>query len=139
MTASRTPVIVVAGVAERDGRFLVTRRLESTHLPGLWEFPGGKCEPDESQEACLIRELDEELGVSAAIGDEIVVTEHEYPDRTVRLHFRLCTLAGEPQPRLGQELRWVTRSELRALALPEGDRELVERLTRTKGVVPRSV
>lgn len=132
-SSARPPIIVVAGVAEREGRLLVTRRLEGTHLSGLWEFPGGKCEPDESHEACLLRELDEELGVTATVGDEIVVTEHAYPDRTVRLHFRQCTLAGEPRPRLGQELRWVTRLELRTLALPEADKELVDRLSSQAG------
>ena len=79
---------MLAAVIERDGRFLVTRRLEGTHLAGLWEFPGGKCEPGETHEACLARELMEELGVVATIGDEILVTEHAYPERTVRLHFR---------------------------------------------------
>ena len=52
---SRGPIIVLAAVVERDGRFLVTRRLDHGHLPGLWEFPGGKCEPGESHDACLAR------------------------------------------------------------------------------------
>jgi mutator protein MutT len=129
MTRPPGPIVVIAGVIERDGRFLMTRRLAGTHLPGLWEFPGGKCEPDESHESCLRRELDEELGARADVGDEVVVTEHDYPDRTVRLHFRRCALLDEPQARLGQELRWVTRDELRSLPLPEADRELVAKLT----------
>jgi len=126
MTDKREPVVVVAAVVVRDGRFLLTQRLQGTHLPGLWEFPGGKCEPGESHEACLRRELDEELGVAGQIGDEIIVTEHAYPERVVRLHFRRCTLDGEPRARLGQALRWVTRDELRALPLPEADQALVE-------------
>jgi mutator protein MutT len=129
MTRPPGPIVVIAGVIERDGRFLMTRRLAGTHLPGLWEFPGGKCEPDESHESCLRRELDEELGARADVGDEVVVTEHDYPDRTVRLHFRRCALLDEPQAKLGQELRWVTRDELRSLPLPEADRELVAKLT----------
>ena len=119
------PVVVLAAVVEREGRFLVARRLSGTHLAGLWEFPGGKCEPSETHEACLSRELLEELGVASTIGREIVVTDHAYAERTVRLHFRRCTIAGEPRPLLGQELRWVSREELKALELPEADAELV--------------
>lgn len=138
VTAAREPIVVVAAVIEQDGRFLVTRRLKGTHLPGLWEFPGGKCEPGESHEAGLRRELDEELGVTADVLEEIVTTEHAYPDRTVRLHFLRCHLTGTPLARLGQEMRWVTREELRTLELPEADRALVDALTRTtSGVVFR--
>lgn len=127
MTADdRTPIVVVAAVIEREGRLLVTRRLDHTHLAGVWEFPGGKCEPQETHDACLRRELMEELGVDAVVGDEIIATEHAYPERTVRLHFRHCTVAGTPQPRLGQEMRWVRREELPTLEFPEADRELIE-------------
>jgi mutator protein MutT len=119
----------MAAVIERDGRFLVTRRLEGTHLPGYWEFPGGKCDPGETPEACLARELREELGIDACIGAEIIVTEHAYPERTVRLHFRRCAITSEPRPLLNQEMRWVSRDELRTLPFPEADRKLIEVLT----------
>jgi 8-oxo-dGTP diphosphatase len=130
MSADRTTVVVVAGVIERDGRLLVTRRLANTHLQGFWEFPGGKCEPSETHEACLIRELREELDVTARVGAEILRTEHAYPDRTVRLHFHWCTIEGDPRPVLGQEMQWVTRQELRGLQLPPADDELIELLNR---------
>jgi 8-oxo-dGTP diphosphatase len=116
---------VVAGIIEREGTYLLSRRLDGTHLAGLWEFPGGKCEPGETHEACLARELEEELGVSSTIGAEVIVTEHAYPDRTVRLHFRRCVLAGAPRPMIGQVLRWVTPVELSTLALPDADRAVV--------------
>jgi 8-oxo-dGTP diphosphatase len=136
MSSDRRAVVVLAAVVERDGRFLVTRRLANTHLSGYWEFPGGKCEPGETPAACLARELVEELGVTARIGDEILTTEHAYPERTVRLHFRHVEIEGEPQPLLGQEMRWVTRDELRQLQFPDADRELIERLM-TSGVFLR--
>ena len=129
VTRPRDPMVVVAAVVEQDGRFLVTRRLEGTHLSGLWEFPGGKCEPGETLEACLQREIQEELGVTADVHEEVVTTEYDYPERTVRLHFLRCDLAGPPRAVLGQEMRWVTRVELRTLPLPEADRALVEALT----------
>jgi mutator protein MutT len=130
MDADRKLIVVLAAVIERDGMLLVTRRLAGTHLPGYWEFPGGKCEPGESHEDCLKRELREELNADAEVGREILVTEHDYATRSVRLHFRLCRIMGEPQPVLGQEMRWVTRGEMRDLEFPEADRELIELLCR---------
>ena len=122
-------VVVVAAVVERDGRLLVSRRLAGTHLAGFWEFPGGKCEPGEAHDTCLARELAEELGVRATIGDEILVTEHAYSERTVRLHFHHATIVGEPQPLLGQELMWVARRDLGQLTFPDADRELIALLS----------
>jgi mutator protein MutT len=128
MTVPTSPpvVVVVAAIVEQDGRFLVTRRLVGTHLAGLWEFPGGKCEPGESHEACLAREIAEELGVEAVVGDELLRTEHTYPERTVRLHFRRCRITGQPRPLLEQEIQWVAREDLRSLEFPPADAELIE-------------
>jgi mutator protein MutT len=125
-------IVVLAGVIERNGAFLLTRRLKGTHLEGAWEFPGGKCESGESHDACLRRELAEELGVDAEVGEEIFTITHAYAERTVELHFRKCVIAGEPRTLLGQEMRWVPRGELHTLEFPEADRELIERL-RSRG------
>jgi mutator protein MutT len=125
-----TTIVVTAAVIERDNRVLVTRRLKGTHLEGYWEFPGGKCDPGETLEACLRRELQEELAVDAIIGDEIMTTCHTYPERQVELHFFSVTLRGEPVPQLGQEMKWITHEELRVLPLPPADAELVELLLR---------
>jgi mutator protein MutT len=130
---TRAATVVAAAIIERDGRLLVTRRVRNTHLEGLWEFPGGKCEPDETVEACLRRELREELGVDSRVGDEVLVTEHDYPALTVRLHFHRCAIQGEPQPLLGQQMRWLPREELEAREFPEADRRLIEILTRGRG------
>jgi 8-oxo-dGTP diphosphatase len=124
-----TRVIVTAAVIEQDGRYLVTRRLEGVHLEGYWEFPGGKCEPGESLEACLRRELVEELGADAAIGGELLAVTHEYPERSIELHFITCRLRSEPTPLLGQEMRWVAREELSSLKFPPADDELIALLT----------
>jgi mutator protein MutT len=128
LTAGKV-IVVLAAVIEQDGRFLVTRRLAGTHLSGMWEFPGGKCEPGETHEACLARELREELGVESTIGREILTTDHVYPERTVRLHFRECAITGEPAAHLGQEMRWVSRAQLRTLEFPPADGELVRVLS----------
>ena len=121
-----TTIVVTAAVVERDGRFLVTRRQQGVHLEGYWEFPGGKCHPNEPLAACLMRELREELDVEAAIGAELFATTHDYPERCVELHFFRCDLHGRPEPQLGQEMRWVDRSELAALRFPPADAELIE-------------
>ncbi|HVC18803.1 MAG TPA: (deoxy)nucleoside triphosphate pyrophosphohydrolase [Vicinamibacterales bacterium] len=122
-------LVVVAGVIEHDGRFLVTRRPPGVHLEGFWEFPGGKCGPEESLEEGLRREVREELDAPVDVGPLILSTRHEYPDRIVELHFYACRLTGAARPLLGQEMRWVARGELTALPFPPADRELIAQLT----------
>ena len=126
-----TTVVVTAAVVERNGHFLVTRRLKGSHLEGYWEFPGGKCEPGETLEASLIRELREELAVDAAVGAKILTISHAYPERHIELHFFAVVLTSEPVPQLGQEMQWIPREELARLKLPPADDELVTLLTRT--------
>lgn len=123
-------LVVTAAVIERDGRFLVTRRLRGTHLEGYWEFPGGKCDAGETLDACLRRELREELGTDALIGPEIYTVSHDYPERIVELHFFQCELLSEPRPLLGQAMQWVLRGDLRTLEFPPADAELIEMLIR---------
>jgi 8-oxo-dGTP diphosphatase len=124
-----TTIVVTAAVVERDGAFLVTRRLAGTHLAGTWEFPGGKCDEGESLEACLWREIREELGVGCVVGAEIFDITHDYAERRVELHFFACTLVDDPVPQLGQEMRWVPRDRLSALAFPPADAELIRQLS----------
>ena len=121
-------IVVSAAVVERDGAYLVTRRLRGTHLEGCWEFPGGKCEPGESLAACLAREIDEELGCGVTVGPELLAVSHDYSDRTVELHFLRCELQGEPQSRLGQEIMWAPRPMLRDLDFPPADEALIRML-----------
>jgi len=129
MTSPARPIVVTAAIVERDDCFLVTRRLEGTHLAGAWEFPGGKCEAGESHDACLRRELEEELGTQAIVEDLLLSTSYEYPGKLVQLHFYWCRLEGEPLPMLGQQMRWVPRDELRHLEFPAADAELIDLLT----------
>jgi 8-oxo-dGTP diphosphatase len=125
------PVVeVAAAVISRRGRFLVTRRDPTKHLGGLWEFPGGKREPGESIEECLVRELDEELGMKVQVGPRLELVPWAYPDRRVLLHFFQCrAAAGRITPREGQPYRWLTPSELATLPTPPADATLVARLT----------
>ncbi len=119
---------MTAAVVEREGAFLLTRRLDGTHLAGHWEFPGGKVHAGETLQECLAREIREELDAEIAVGDEILATVHDYPERSIELRFFRCTLRSEPKPILGQEMRWVPLGELASIQLPPADDELVRLL-----------
>lgn len=123
-------IVVTAAVIARGDRYLVTRRQQGAHLEGLWEFPGGKCEHGESLADCLRRELLEELGAEAVIGEELLTVTHHYPERSVELHFLACELTRDPEPLLGQEMQWVARRALRSLQFPPADDELIALLER---------
>ena len=135
---TRPLVVVAAAVIEEDDRFLVTRRPRGVlgvaraprqrQLEGFWEFPGGKCEASEDLGACLRREIAEELGTVAVTGAELLCVSHDYAERTVELHFIACRLAAPPTPLLGQEMRWVTRNDLKTLAFPPADEALIAKL-----------
>ena len=122
-------IVVAAAVVEREGMFLLTRRLRGTHLEGVWEFPGGKCEPGETHQACLEREILEELDARVSIGREMFSIAHPYPERVVELHFFECELRGEPRPMIGQEMRWIPRAALSSLEFPPADAELIRILS----------
>ena len=126
-------LVVVAAVVEENDAFLVTRRPPGVHLAGLWEFPGGKIDPSESHADALSREMREELDTDVDVGALIFETTHAYPERTVSLYFYRCILRGQPRPLLGQEMRWVRRSELRSLGFPPADEELITMLERLRG------
>jgi len=121
---------VVAAVIERDGKLLITRRPEGSHLSGLWEFPGGKPQPGETFEQALRREIDEELGAEVSVGERIETIEWQYPDKRVRLVFFRCDVRGEPRPLEGQEMAWVTPAELARYEFPPADAALIQRLRR---------
>jgi mutator protein MutT len=125
-------VEVVAAVIERDGRYLITRRLDGTHLAGLWEFPGGKIQAGELPEAALVRELAEELGVTADVGELLESVDWAYPEKRVRILFFRVTIHGDPRPLQGQEMLWIEAVELSGHRFPEADARLVSRLSRCR-------
>ena len=127
-------VIEVAAALIRDeaGRYLITQRRRGSHLAGLWEFPGGKRHPEESLEACLRRELIEELSATFAVGEKVETIHWEYPDRTVVLHFYRCRHESGPiEPREEQAMVWVEPGRLGDYDFPPADRALIERIRAT--------
>src|SRR5690242_19962457 len=91
-------VEVAAGLVFRNGLLLITQRRPDDHLGGLWEFPGGKREPEETYEECLRRELREELDIEVAVQELVESISHDYPDKSVHLKFFRCDWRdGEPR------------------------------------------
>lgn len=120
---------VAAGLVFHQGNLLITQRRPGDHLGGLWEFPGGKVEPNESFEHCLIRELREELGIEILVGLELDDITHSYPEKTVRLRFFQCALlSGEAQPIHCHALAWVSHEQLSHYEFPAADARLLEKI-----------
>jgi len=121
--------VVTAAVLQREGRFLLAKRPSKGLLGGMWEFPGGKVETGESLEACLRREIREELGMDVRIGEPFGVYRHAYTHFRITLHAFLCDPDGaQPQPREAAELAWVAPSELEAYPMGKVDRQIARRL-----------
>jgi A/G-specific adenine glycosylase len=116
---------VTAAVIERDGAVLIARRPAKGLLGGMWEFPGGKVEPGEDLPACLRRELQEELGIDAAVGEQVGVYRHAYTHLRVTVHAFRCRLErGEPRPIQVSAVRWVSPGELGDYPMGKVDRQI---------------
>ena len=127
------PILLVAACAlvDSDGRVLVCQRPPGKQLSGLWEFPGGKVEAGETPEACLIRELEEELGigVAAACLAPFVFASHGYEAFHLLMPLFLCRRwEGFVQPREHAALKWLRPAELADLPMPPADVPLVAHL-----------
>ncbi len=123
--------VVGVGVVEKEGKYLITQRRHDDHLGGIWEFPGGKKAPEESDQDCVARELKEELGIQVEVGSHLETIRYAYPDRKLELRFYSCQmLSGDPMPVEVQDFRWVSPNELIYYQFPKADRDLVTRLAK---------
>ena len=129
MTAGTARTTVVAAVIERDGRVLIAQRKKTGQHPLKWEFPGGKVEPDELPETAVVRELKEELGISARVDAELDRYEYQYPGRTpiVLIFYRVVQFSGEPKNLDFEQLLWAPREELRDYDFLDGDTGFLSR------------
>ena len=124
-------VEVAAGLIYREGRYLIARRNPGVHLAGFWEFPGGKREAGETLEECLQRELFEELNVRIDVPLPFQIIRHEYPEKTVELHFFRCRIeSGHAIAIDCAEIRWVWPHELVDFEFPPADRPIIDVLRR---------
>jgi 8-oxo-dGTP diphosphatase len=128
--ARRRPPIkrVAAALILKNGKILICQRTRHQPFPLKWEFPGGKIEPGEQPRGALRRELDEELGVDAKIGDEVTRIQHTYSrGGTVELRFFVVEeFAGEIENRIFKDVRWVARKDLPKFDFLEADAGLVK-------------
>ncbi len=119
---------VVTGLVRRQGKILLGRRPEGS-LAGVWEFPGGKIETNESPEKALARELQEELGIESDIGHLRLATTHSYGDTSILLLFYdVFYWRGQPKAVHHTELKWVEPDELKNEDLPEANRRVLHQL-----------
>lgn len=128
MSGRRLVLVAACALVDPDGRVLVAQRPEGKPLAGLWEFPGGKMAEGESPEACLVRELAEELGISVdpACLAPLTFASHAYESFHLLMPLYVCRVwQGEPQPLEDQALRWVRPRALRDLAMPPADLPLI--------------
>ena len=125
---------VVAAVIEKDGKLLVCQRTRHQTMPLKWEFPGGKIEEGEQPRAALRRELEEELGILATVGDEVRRIQHEYPNGgMVELRFFIVReYQKEIENRIFREIQWAEPTELPKYDFLEADLTLVRELAAGK-------
>jgi mutator protein MutT len=124
-------ILAAAAVIEKKGLFLITKRLETSHLGHCWEFPGGKIEKGESINECVIRECMEEIGVVIEPIQYLREQKYSYPGKDVLLHFVLCRLVrGEPQTIECADLTWIYPSQFSEYEFPPADQEVIEELLR---------
>lgn len=125
---------VVAALIMKDGKILVCQRTRHQTMPLKWEFPGGKIEEGEQPRDALRRELDEELGIDARIGEEVARIHHKYKNGgAVELRFyAVHQYKGEIENRIFRDIRWAKRSELPSYDFLEADLELVRDLAKGK-------
>jgi 8-oxo-dGTP diphosphatase len=117
---------VTAGLLWKDGKLLITKRPQGSHLAGYWEFPGGKQEEGETLEECLQREIMEELGVDVKVDEHLLQVDHDYDMKSISLHlFRCSHLRGELHPVGCDDMEWVDPKDLDHYKLPPPDIQIL--------------
>jgi 8-oxo-dGTP diphosphatase len=123
--------VVAAALYDRAGRVLIAQRPPGKHLAGRWEFPGGKVADGETEQAALMRELREELGIELGAAAPYMRLRHRYEDREVELSlWRVAHYRGSPRSLDGQQLKWVAPAQLACEDLLEADRPFIAALAR---------
>lgn len=128
MTAKRRIRVVCAAIV-RDGCYLITQRQEKAVLPLKWEFPGGKVEEGEYDQAALERELRERLGITPEVQQLLSSTVHEYDDYIVEMKLYRCALGPiQPRPVTVRDMRWVASEEFDKYEFTPADQESMDAL-----------
>ena len=128
-SGKRVEVAIAVVFDPTHRQVLICKRRNDTVLAGYWEFPGGKCDPEELPELCAVREVREEVGIVVRSVHRLAVIEHEYPYARVRLHPFVCELvSGAVELLQVAEAKWVMPEEVLAYRFPEANVELVQRV-----------
>lgn len=126
---ARHKQIGVAVIINDQNEVLIDRRLEGGSFGGLWEFPGGKLELGETVEECIMREVEEEIGIQIRVTESLITIDHSYPQVQLTLYVYLCRhLAGEPQTIACEEVRWVAIADLDQYSFPKANGEIIQAL-----------
>ncbi|TGQ45907.1 MULTISPECIES: 8-oxo-dGTP diphosphatase MutT [unclassified Mesorhizobium] len=129
IAGKRLLLVAACALVDADGRVLLARRPEGKQLAGLWEFPGGKVEPGETPEQCLIRELHEEIGIETEVPclAPLTFASHSYDHFHLLMPLFVCRrFRGIAQPKEGQALKWVRPRQMRDYPMPPADAPLVQ-------------
>lgn len=132
MTRKKMPVIP-CGVAiiQRGREFLIAQRNTDDTFGSFWEFPGGKKNPGETFEECVVREAKEELGIDVAVNRKFMEIRKTYNEKIIWLNFYLCAhLSGDPRPLDCQDVRWTDALELKNFQFPPANERVIDRLIR---------
>ncbi len=125
----RRKIRVVGAMIEKDGCYLITQRPPTASLPLLWEFPGGRVEPGETDQAALARELREEMGIEVAVGDRAIHVEHAYENYDIDFCVYRCRLVAGPIRNLRVHAHtWVLPEELDQYEFPPADEKSIAKL-----------
>jgi 8-oxo-dGTP diphosphatase len=125
----RRKIRVVGAMIEKDGRYLITQRPPTATLPLLWEFPGGRVEVGETDEAALARELREEMAIEVAVADRVIHVEHAYEAYDIDFCVYRCTLRAGPIRNIRVHAhRWVRPDELDDYEFPPADEKSIAKL-----------
>ena len=121
--------IGVAVIWNERGQILIDRRRPEGLMGGMWEFPGGKIEANETVQDCIKREIREELAIEIEVEEHLITIDHAYTHFRVTLNVHhCCYLSGEPQPLVCDEIRWVTLEEINQFPFPEANTEIIRAL-----------
>jgi 8-oxo-dGTP diphosphatase len=125
----RRKIRVVGAMIEKDGHYLITQRPPTATLPLLWEFPGGRVEPGETDQAALARELQEEMAISVEVGGRVIHVEHAYEGYDIDFCVYRCRLTQGPIQHLRvHDHRWVAPQELDDYEFPAADEKTIAKL-----------
>lgn len=126
-------IIVTAAVIEKEGKFLIARRKPGSSLAGHWEFPGGKLEKGEGPRGCLRRELQEEFGIDAEVGDHVVSNVHEYDHIKIELRsYRAKYMSGAIKLVDHDKIAWIKPEEFCQYELAPADLPTVEAIIKER-------